>query len=130
MIMIYDGEDALFVDVSLCLNAWKPSLWLHESKVTVMVLGYLELTNVGDTLSSLLQQPAEFGRQKPLPIPLLHAHAPPVDVNPRLVLRAIVVEEARDLDLDLWNRAIRAQEDTATRKRNRAIETQKTQSRS
>ena len=52
--MIYDGEDALFVDVSLCLNAWKPSLWLHESRTAVIVLGYLELTNVGGTLFILI----------------------------------------------------------------------------
>ncbi|TBU64533.1 hypothetical protein BD310DRAFT_806683 [Dichomitus squalens] len=109
IIMIHDGEDALFVDISLCLSTSKASLWLREGRSTVMVLGYLELTN------------------KPLSIPEVHVHAPPVDVNPRLVLRAIVVEEARDLDLDLWNRAIQAQENASTLKRNRDRETQRTE---
>ncbi|KAM5533347.1 hypothetical protein V8D89_013021 [Ganoderma adspersum] len=106
-IMIYDGEDALFVDMSLCLNAWKRYLWLRESRSVVMALGYLELSS------------------KALPLPLLHSHAPLVDVNPHLVLRAVVVEEAPDLDLALWNRAIQAQEEAGARKRaNRATETQ------
>ena len=57
------------------------------------------------------------GLQKALPLPLLHSHAPLVDVNPHLVLRAVAVEEARDLDLALWNRAIQAQEEASARKR-------------
>lgn len=44
--MIYDGEDALFVDMSLCLSAWKRSLWLRESRSVVVALGYLELSSV------------------------------------------------------------------------------------
>nr|VWO95836.1 Structural maintenance of chromosomes protein [Ganoderma boninense] len=105
--MIHDGQDALFVDISLCLDAWKRALWLRESRSVVMALGYLELSS------------------KALPLPLLHAHAPLVDVNPHLVLRAVIVEEARDLDLALWNRAIQAQEEAGARKHaNRATETQ------
>ena len=42
MIMIYDGEDALFVDVSLCLSALAPARWLGESKAVVMAMGHLE----------------------------------------------------------------------------------------
>ncbi|RPD78266.1 hypothetical protein L226DRAFT_567930 [Lentinus tigrinus ALCF2SS1-7] len=95
VIMIHDGEDALLVDISLCLSAFKTSLWLRESKSLVMVLGYLELC------------------PKALPLPVLHAHAPDVGVNPRLILRAIVAEEARGLDMSLWNRAIQAREDAA-----------------
>lgn len=40
--MIHDGEDALLVDIKLCLSAFKTSLWLRESKSLVMVIGYLE----------------------------------------------------------------------------------------
>ena len=47
VIMIHDGEDALLVDISLCLSAFKPSLWLRESKSLVMALGYLEPYPVG-----------------------------------------------------------------------------------
>lgn len=38
-----------------------------------------------------------------------------MNVNPYLVLRAIVAEEARDLDMSLWNCAIKAQEEAAQR---------------
>ena len=47
VIMIHDGEDALLVDISLCLCAFKTSLWLRESKSLVMALGYLEPYPVG-----------------------------------------------------------------------------------
>ncbi|KAH9942329.1 uncharacterized protein BXZ73DRAFT_97743 [Epithele typhae] len=62
-----------------------------------MALGYLERS------------------QRPLPTPILSATAPLVQVDPRLVLRAIIAQEARDLDMDLWNRAIQEQEDVSRR---------------
>ena len=49
--------------------------------------------------------------QRPFPIPVLHAHAPLVNVNPYLILRAIIAQEARDLDMALWNRAIESREE-------------------
>ena len=127
-IMIHDGEDALFVDMSLCLNPWKRSLWLRESKSVIMVLGYLELSSV--SRPCYLLETFDILRGWLLctecsPLPLLHAHAPLVDVNPRLVLRAIIVEEARDLDLALWNRAVQAQEELVNMRKSadRATET-------
>ena len=45
-IMIHDGADALLVDVSLCLSPFTPSPWLGESRTIVMVLGYLESSEV------------------------------------------------------------------------------------
>ena len=42
---------------------------------------------------------------------MLPTHAPLVSVNPHVVLRAIVAQEARDLDMALWNRAIEAREE-------------------
>ncbi|KAI0675021.1 hypothetical protein C8Q78DRAFT_1075364 [Trametes maxima] len=94
-VLIHDSEDALLVDVALCLSAWRSTPWLREPRTVVMALGYLESSD------------------KPLSLPVLSAHAPLVNVNPRLVLRAIVLEEARDLDLSLWNRAIAAREAVA-----------------
>ena len=44
-------------------------------------------------------------------MPVLPVLAPPVSVNPRLILRAIIAQEAPDLDLALWNRAIEAREE-------------------
>ncbi|KAI0779813.1 hypothetical protein C8Q74DRAFT_1350812 [Fomes fomentarius] len=98
-IMIHDGEDALLVDISLCLSGYRKALWLRESKTVVMALGYLELSRTA------------------LPLPVLHEHAPVVSANPHLILRAIVVENAGDLDMGLWNRSITAREECATRSR-------------
>lgn len=50
-IMIHDGEDALLVDISLCLSGSRKALWLQESKTIVMALGYLELSRVRLSLS-------------------------------------------------------------------------------
>ncbi|KAL1942552.1 hypothetical protein VTO73DRAFT_6154 [Trametes versicolor] len=98
MLMMHDGEDALLVDISLCVrNAWRSPRWVFESKTVIMVVGYVE--------SSVTA----------LPLPVLSAHAPLVNVNPHLVLRAIVAEEARDLDMSVWNSAIEAQEETLQR---------------
>ncbi|KAI9067099.1 hypothetical protein FKP32DRAFT_1609620 [Trametes sanguinea] len=105
-IMIHDGEDALLVDVSLCLNPGASSPWLRESRTIVMALGYLELS------------------ERQLPLPVLSAHAPNVEVNPRLVLKAIVAQEARDLDMALWNKAIEAREQAAALKSSHGIEAQ------
>ncbi|KAL7281267.1 hypothetical protein ACG7TL_004575 [Trametes sanguinea] len=105
-VLIHDGEDALLVDVSLCLNPGASAPWLRESRTVVMALGYLELSD------------------RQLPLPVLPAHAPDVEVNPRLVLRAIVAQEARDLDMALWNKAIEAREEVAARTRLHGSETQ------
>ena len=45
-IMIHDGEDALLVDISLCLSGYRRALWLRENKTLVMALGYLEASQV------------------------------------------------------------------------------------
>ena len=45
-IMIHDGEDALLVDISLCLSGYRRALWLRENKTPVMALGYLEASQV------------------------------------------------------------------------------------
>lgn len=45
--MIHDGEDALLVDVSLCVqNAWRSPPWLRESGTIVMAVGYVESSAV------------------------------------------------------------------------------------
>ncbi|CDO69294.1 hypothetical protein BN946_scf184976.g13 [Trametes cinnabarina] len=96
-ILIHDGEDALLVDVSLCLSPGASSPWLREPGTIVMALGYLELL------------------ERSVPLPVLSAHAPDVAVNPRLVLKAIVAQEARDLDMAVWNKAIDAREEVTAR---------------
>ena len=61
-IMIHDGEDALLVDISLCLFGYRRALWLRESKTAVMALGYLELSPVGTLSYSHLPSTLTDGR--------------------------------------------------------------------
>ncbi|KAL6308145.1 hypothetical protein BKA93DRAFT_765610 [Sparassis latifolia] len=84
-LLIADGENALFVDVSLCLSPWQSYLWLQENNGTLFALGYLEQV------------------QDPIPLPTLPHHARPTAVDPYLVLSALVVDHVPDLDLELWN---------------------------
>ena len=55
-------------------------------------------------------------------MPLLPEHAPAVNAHPYFVLRAIVVEDARDLDMGLWTRSIQGREDSETRTRDHTPE--------
>jgi len=82
-----DGNIALFVDVSLCVSATRPMGWLWETNSIAVALGHLERV------------------LRPLPLPTLPMNAPNVVVDPRLILRAIVLNHSPDLDLDLWNTA-------------------------
>lgn len=41
-ICIADEQDTLLVDISLCLNGFRPFPWLREENATIMVIGYLE----------------------------------------------------------------------------------------
>ncbi|KAH9928762.1 hypothetical protein B0H21DRAFT_120473 [Amylocystis lapponica] len=91
-ILVADAGSALFVDISLCLDPGKSLPWLREGKTTVIALGYLE------------------ERDNPLPLPVLPAHAPATEVDPHLVLCALLVTDSPDLDMELWNRAIEERE--------------------
>ncbi|OCH86516.1 hypothetical protein OBBRIDRAFT_797106 [Obba rivulosa] len=80
-----DGDVALFVDVSLCVSTQKPMGWLWETNNLAVALGYLERV------------------LKPLPLPTLPVNAPNTVVDPRLILRALVLNHSPDLNLALWN---------------------------
>jgi len=88
ILLIAYGSDALFVDISLWLDPSKFLPWLEESNNIVMVLGYLE------------------ERTEALPLPTLPLHARDVEVDPHLVVSALLVSECPDLDIDMWNRSI------------------------
>ena len=45
-----------------------------------------------------------------LPIPVLPAYAPAPGIDGRIVLRALLVTAARDLDMRMWNLAIQERE--------------------
>lgn len=52
MLMMHDGEDALLVNISLCIrNAWRSPQWVFESKTVIMVVGYIEASTVSRDFS-------------------------------------------------------------------------------
>ncbi|PCH43944.1 hypothetical protein WOLCODRAFT_122884 [Wolfiporia cocos MD-104 SS10] len=84
LFLLSDGNNALFVDISLCLNPDKSMPYLRENNATLVVLGYLEETQIA------------------MPLPTLPLHTRTTHVDPYLVLRAILMIESPDLDLQLW----------------------------
>lgn len=79
-----------------------------------MVMGYLESVDV----SLSIEWSSEIGwmwllicwpnsLKEPLSLPVLPAYADAPDVDPTLVLRAILVKEVPDLDLNEWNEALK-----------------------
>ncbi|KDQ57752.1 hypothetical protein JAAARDRAFT_194034 [Jaapia argillacea MUCL 33604] len=90
LILLGDRDALVLVDVSLCADPYKGSSWIREDKSIIMAIGYLE------------RSPTPF----PIPYVPSHTMIPRVSVDATLVLRAIIVIEASDLDLGLWNTAI------------------------
>lgn len=100
-LVLAEGASGLFVDVSLCLRAQSP--FLRETKSKLMVIGYLEELEVRahSSISNSIRQI----RQTPAPMPAISPHLPRVSVDATLVLRAVLVRQADDLDLTTWNEA-------------------------
>ncbi|KAF8135791.1 hypothetical protein EV363DRAFT_1159233 [Boletus edulis] len=81
LVLLQDASNALLVDASLCVDADVPSAkdrkighgWALERKSYVWVVGYLERVDTE------------------LPIPMLPAYLPPPDINPSLVMRAVII---------------------------------------
>ncbi|KAF9245063.1 hypothetical protein BU15DRAFT_41461 [Melanogaster broomeanus] len=96
LVLLHDASSALLVDVSLCVdadgllsvhNAPKQAKnrhvdphWALERKAFVWVFGYLERPDSS------------------LPIPILPAYLPPPDIDSSLVIRAVIIASARDLN--------------------------------
>lgn len=97
MVLIVDGQNALFVDISLCLDPSRGMPWLCEINSMVIIIGYLEEL------------------QYALPLPALPQHAHEIEVDLRLVVSALLISETSTLDMDLWNRAIADREELANR---------------
>ncbi|KZT04658.1 uncharacterized protein LAESUDRAFT_657387 [Laetiporus sulphureus 93-53] len=95
MLLLADGHAALFVDISLCLNPHSSMPWLRERNSVIMAMGNLEES------------------EHPFPLPILPLHARKSEIDPYLVLRAIVVTDSLTLDLRLWNKAIEEREKLA-----------------
>ncbi|THU99126.1 hypothetical protein K435DRAFT_855948 [Dendrothele bispora CBS 962.96] len=94
--MCYSGESglivleyknkAVMVDVSLTVGP--SSRWVNEKFNTVMVIGHLEQSTIA------------------LPVPEMPTYANAPQIDPHLVLYAILAIPAFDLDLGLWNSTI------------------------
>lgn len=109
LILIVDEKEAVIVDVSLCVNPWS-SAWARDDWVTVMAIGYLESSLVGFCVVSILKSHNTL-IQVQLPIPTIPGYAPAPDVNPRLILRAILVTELPEFDQNLWNSSLEEREE-------------------
>ncbi|KAH9924853.1 uncharacterized protein B0H18DRAFT_1010468 [Fomitopsis serialis] len=92
IMLLTEGESAVLVDLALCLDPFRPTPWLRESNSILMVIGSLEEV------------------EDPYPPPVLPMHARPVEVDLQLVLRALSIRNTPQLDLELWNKAIRLRE--------------------
>lgn len=106
--LVYDEDAALLIDVSLCVDPYTSGRWIRERKGFVMVLGYLERSPVclAFTPPSLAILKGSFVPQTQLAIPDLPAYAPAPNIDPTLLLRALIVRPAlRDVDMALWNEA-------------------------
>ncbi|EKM54048.1 uncharacterized protein PHACADRAFT_185036 [Phanerochaete carnosa HHB-10118-sp] len=84
LVCIADEQDTLLIDISLCLSGFRSFSWLREVNTPLMAIGYLERLDLPQ-----------------------HDDG---DV-PTLVLRALLIQEQRALDLNVWNRAIDAHKD-------------------
>ncbi|KAF5380397.1 hypothetical protein D9615_004526 [Tricholomella constricta] len=91
LILLLDGNQTILVDATLCVDPWSGS-WVREHLGTIRVIGHLEASPVD------------------IPIPTLPTYAPAPGLDPKLVVRAVLVERAADMDMELWNKAIEERE--------------------
>ncbi|KAF8897065.1 hypothetical protein CPB84DRAFT_1710051 [Gymnopilus junonius] len=92
LIILIEGRHGLLIDSLLSLDN-QSSLWATERLSTVIALGRLEYPTVR------------------LKVPTIPSHAHPIKVNENLVLRAILILPAPDLDLKLWNAVLIEEEE-------------------
>ncbi|KAF8806457.1 hypothetical protein BYT27DRAFT_7140997, partial [Phlegmacium glaucopus] len=88
LIVLLDKTNGLLVDTSNALDG-QSGLWATERLSTIMVIGQLERSST------------------PLPMP---TNIPSFRLNNHVVLRAILVIPATELDLDMWNAVLKDEE--------------------
>ncbi|KAH9485022.1 hypothetical protein JR316_0001926 [Psilocybe cubensis] len=86
--VLLDGKFGLLVDTELALDE-SSGEWATERLCTVMVIGHVERTEQSFAAAAAP--------------PRLPAHASTVQIDMKLVLRAILIVRSPDLDLKLWN---------------------------
>lgn len=87
--LLLEDDTAVLVDVSLCVDSESGS-WLRDHLGVIRVIGYLEACS------------------DEMPIPTMPTYATAPILDPTLVVRAILVHEAADVDMDLWAKAVEA----------------------
>ncbi|KDQ21903.1 hypothetical protein BOTBODRAFT_26310 [Botryobasidium botryosum FD-172 SS1] len=92
IILLSHRTDAVLVDATLCLDPEQPQPLLRHPKAKVMIIGEVE-------------RAPELSRAPPL-----GQHMEPPDIDTGLIVRAIFMKEADDIDLDLWEKAVQARE--------------------
>lgn len=92
-IVLLDKSNGLLVDISGALDG-QSKLWVTERLSIIMVIGHLERSNAS-TPFSILPTPTNI---------------PSFRLNDDVVLRAILVIPAADLDLDMWNAVLEEEE--------------------
>lgn len=107
-ILLCDKDDALLVDVTLCLDR-SASIWVQDNFCSIQVIGHLEKCSASiSTTSDMLVISLIFGDyrlQKELVAPALPPHLiklPKMDT--RFVLRAIRVIPTFDVEQSTWNK--------------------------
>ncbi|KAI5889377.1 uncharacterized protein SCHCODRAFT_02549345 [Schizophyllum commune H4-8] len=89
---IVDNKDAaLLVDLTLCADTWI----LEALQGCVMVTGYLERYN------------------KAVPTQLLSPRNAAVQLHQEIVLKALIARATPDLDINLWDHAVRETHETS-----------------
>ncbi|KIM92027.1 hypothetical protein PILCRDRAFT_810024 [Piloderma croceum F 1598] len=95
LVLLQDEDTALLIDVSLCVDPKSSGRWIRERKDIVTAIGYLE------------RSPTQ------LTIPDLPPYSAAPDIDPALVLRALLVQPVfPDVDMKLWNDVAQEHEDT------------------
>ncbi|CAL1707765.1 unnamed protein product [Somion occarium] len=83
--VLRDEDESVLIDISLCLDPFKSYSWLRETNAPVMVVGYLERVPVSRKTRTKGQL---------------------LDSTKDIILRALLVREANDLQFSLWYQAI------------------------
>ncbi|KAI0081904.1 hypothetical protein K474DRAFT_1655777 [Panus rudis PR-1116 ss-1] len=86
-ILLQDDGAVLPVDISLCLDSMHPQPWLRERRTAVIAMGYLEPLPPNSRLIKAVRR---------------HIDGP----IPTMILRALLINDAGDIQVSLWHRAI------------------------
>jgi hypothetical protein len=113
LVLLYDEDTALLVDVSICVDPKSSGRWIRERKGIVTTIGYLERSPVSHATLFPKFLLLTMYLQTQLTIPDLPPYSAAPGIDPALVLRALLVQPVfPDVDMKLWNNVAQKHEDT------------------